>query len=1013
MRARSLKGRVVAGFALAFGVLAAAMFIVSRSTQRLILGSRSVAYTQEVLTELRTTRALLQETESALRGAILTAEPKFLEPYAAAVRRVHPQMVRIAALTAAELGHRGRLRLLESRIDQKLDWNARAIAQLKEQGRDAARAMLFSVEASGMTGEIQRELNGIEREEQELLAFRTAEAESRVRSTMFILAAGALLQFALLFALYQAMSRDAADRLRIAERMREQLSFTAAITDNLGEGVCALDREGHLTFMNPAAQAMLGWKEEDLLGSDVHGAIHSQTPHGTALPASDCPLLGVLDTGERFHGTDDVFTRRDGTVFAVEYVSSPFRRDGRIVGAVIAFRDIAERKKTETELVERTDQAVFGAAVGAALTKAETLPKALGLCAEAMVRHLGAATASLWTLAENDDVLELQGSAWARRPLFGQDARIPVGEFRIGAIARDRRPALLDLRTGEEREDDKDWARREGMSAFAGYPLVVEDRLVGVMAMFATRPLTETALDALASVADEIALGIDRARASQALRASEALTRAVVDNMMEALIIVDGKSVVRAMNPAAGRIFGYTAEELVGRPLSLLVPESVKKDPLLFLKEAARRSLGRITEWEGRRKNGEVFPFELALFEFQTPEGRRLGGSIRDISERREVERLKKEFVSTVSHELRTPLTSIRGSLGLLAGGVLGELPPQAAEVMAVAERNVVRLVRLINDILDLERYDTGRIEMNCETIALDSVFTRSLEAVRSFADQEGVTLEISSTDAQIWGDGDRLVQVLVNLLSNAVKFSPRGSTVHLSASREEGCALVRVRDEGRGIPSSFRAAIFERFRQVEASDARQKGGSGLGLAICKAIIEQHGGSIGVESEEGKGSEFWFRLPDSSRAVKPDTALPAAPLPSPAGGPEVLIVEDDAALLNVMERQLLQAGFFVRRAMTGEQAIALTRVRAPSLLVLDVSLPRGDGFDVIDALRQEPRLSRLPVLVYTVHDLTSLQRERLKLGPTRFLTKTRSTDEEFLTVVREMAGAAAAAVARA
>ncbi|HJW14744.1 MAG TPA: PAS domain-containing sensor histidine kinase, partial [Thermoanaerobaculia bacterium] len=315
----------------------------------------------------------------------------------------------------------------------------------------------------------------------------------------------------------------------------------------------------------------------------------------------------------------------------------------------------------------------------------------------------------------------------------------------------------------------------------------------------------------------------------------------------------------------AGRIFGYSANELVGKPLSVLVPESSSPEPSGFLKKAHRRAVGRVTQWEGRRKSGEIFPLELSLFEFRTSEGRQFGGSVRDISQGREVERLKREFVSTVSHELRTPLTSIRGSLGLLAGGVLGELPPEATEVVAVAERNVVRLVRLVNDILDLERYDTGRIEMRFEAITLESVFARSVEAVRPFADQEGVSIESSETADEIWGDGERLVQVLVNLLSNAVKFSPRGGAVHLSSSRADGWVEVSVSDCGRGIPPSFHEAIFERFRQVEVSDARRKGGSGLGLAICKAILEQHGGSIGVQSEEGKGSVFWFRVPVSPR----------------------------------------------------------------------------------------------------------------------------------------------------
>lgn len=529
-------------------------------------------------------------------------------------------------------------------------------------------------------------------------------------------------------------------------------------------------------------------------------------------------------------------------------------------------RDITDRKRTEAELLDRAAQAAFGAAVGSALTRADSLPSALQQCTEAMVRHLGAAMASIWTLAEKENVLELRGSAWARRPLFNPNARVPVGEFRVGEIARDRRPALLDLTAVQEREDDKDWALREGMTAFAGYPLIVEGRLVGVVAMFATRMLTGAALDALASVADEVALGIDRSRASEALRASEARTRAVVDNMMEGLILVDERSVIRAMNPASERIFGYRREELVGRPLTLLVPESASSHPLSFLREAHARALGRVTEWEGRRKGGEIFPFELALFEFRTQEGRWFGGSIRDLSGSREVERLKREIVSTVSHELRTPLASIRGSLGLLAGGVLGQLPPEAADVVAVAERNVLRLVKLTNDILDLEKLDTGRIGPRLEEVSLSSIFDRSVEAVRSFADQEAVAIEVESTGAKVLADGDRLVQVIVNFLSNAVKFSPRDSAVRLSCVEEEGSVEVRVSDQGRGIPDALREAVFERFLQVEVSDARQKGGSGLGLAICKAIIEQHGGSVGVESEEGRGSVFWFRLPAAAGA---------------------------------------------------------------------------------------------------------------------------------------------------
>jgi PAS domain S-box-containing protein len=987
------------GFAAALLALAGAVGLAWRSMNSLLEGPQNAARAQEFAAEVRTVTPLLQDVEIALRGFVLDGREDFLKPYRAAIGRVNARIVELQRLVSGSRRQSGLLEELERAVSERVALSDRAVALRSSSGPAAALAAISSSEWLRETREIRRILGRIENEGSQELA-TPEDAGAQLRHILVLLTVGALVPFLLLLAAFASFSRELRARSEAAEAARGQLAFTAAITDSLGEGVYAIDREGRLTLLNRAARRMLGWTEEELLGRDVHEAIHVLRPDGTSHPAVNCPLTAALRSGRKFRSSEDVFTRRDGTVFPVQVVASPFVVDERIIGAVVAFQDIAERRRTEDELVERAAQAVFGAAVGAALTKADTLSTALGECAEAMVRHLGAATASIWILSEKDNVLELQGSAWARRPLFGPEARVPVGEYRVGQIALDRKPALLDLTACPEREDDKDWARREGMTAFAGYPLVVEGRLVGVVAMFATRPLTESALNSLASVADEIALGIDRSRAGEALRASEARVRAVVDNMIEGLIIVNEKSIVCSMNPAAEKIFGYSSAELVGESLLRLVPGSLSDDPVRFLKEAQKRAINRVTQWEGRRKNGEVFPFELSLFEFRTAEGRHFAGCIRDISQTLEVEKLKKEFVSTVSHELRTPLTSIRGSLGLLAGGVLGKLPEEAAEVVAVAERNVVRLVRLINDILDLERFDTGRIEMRFERVPLAAVFARSLEAVRSFADQEGVSLVAQETDSEVWADPDRIVQVLVNLLSNAVKFSPRRGAVELDASSDGGWAEVRVRDRGRGVPASHRDVIFERFRQVEASDAREKGGSGLGLAICKAIVERHGGEIGVESEEGKGSVFWFRVPVSPSEEAGGTQ-PVGPCPC------VLLAEDDLALRRVLERQLRETGVSVRAVSTGEKAIVEACERPPDLLVLDVSLPRGNGFEVVSALRQNPRASRLPVLVYTIHDLTAAERERLTLGPTRFLTKSRATDEEFCGVVLEMVSRAA------
>jgi PAS domain S-box-containing protein len=518
----------------------------------------------------------------------------------------------------------------------------------------------------------------------------------------------------------------------------------------------------------------------------------------------------------------------------------------------------------------------------------------------------------------------------------------------------------------------------------------------------------------------------ERRRAEEALRASEARTRSILDNMLGGLITIDRRGRIDSVNRAAEEIFGYSRDELIGQHAGILIGAEPGEEAQARLREGFARALGRVTEWQGRRKSGEEFPFELSLFEFDTPEGTQYAGSVQDVSERRQVDRLKKEFVSTVSHELRTPLTSIRGSLSLLSAGVLGELPDEAKDVLEIAERNAVRLIGLINDILDLERLETGRLEMHLQPTPAVPVLQRSMEAVRGMAEQQGIALEVTAEELSVLGDADRLVQVVVNLASNAVKFSPSGGTVRVSVRPGAGFAEFAVEDQGRGVPKRLQAAIFERFKQVQASDAREKGGTGLGLAICKAIVEQHGGEIGVLSEEGKGSRFYFRIPLSHAEPELAAAQPPAPAAGgesaseperldpfvsvlrggPGGAPhrDVVVADDDEALLGVLARQLLSQGIPVRTARDGRQAMRLATDLPPALLVLDVSLPGADAFAVVEALRREPRLASTPLLVYSGMDLTTADRARLQLGPTRFLTKSRASDREFLEVVLEMLG---------
>ncbi|EQB31878.1 ATP-binding protein [Sphingobium ummariense] len=486
--------------------------------------------------------------------------------------------------------------------------------------------------------------------------------------------------------------------------------------------------------------------------------------------------------------------------------------------------------------------------------------------------------------------------------------------------------------------------------------------------------LLQTTLLLLLALAAWLAARSNAAR-QRALREARDLAsrqESIFDSAKDGMIVINPSGSIESLNPSAAKMFGQDAADLLRRDIGVLfeiAPDRGRVESFLRRLGANRReTYGQVQEFVGRRPDGSSFPVEVSISPVRLVESTLFLAVIRDISERREIEQMKTEFVATVSHELRTPLTSIAGSLGLISGGAAGELSPKAARLVEIAHSNALRLVRLINDILDIEKIEAGRMQFDIRPIALDQLLPKAVQQSAGFASQFDVQVDIipPPAGAAVLADEDRLMQVLTNLLSNAIKFSKPGGVVSLSVTSLDRRYRISVADRGSGIPDSFRERIFSKFAQADGSDTRQKGGTGLGLSIVREIVLRLGGSVSFESAEGEGTVFHVDLPATA---SPQT-LASAPLPQPepiaaASLPIILHVDDDPDMLDVLANAF-EGKARLRSTPSVVAARRIVRNEDIDAAILDIGLIDGCGTELVPLLRQ--RRPELPILVFTAQE---------------------------------------------
>ena len=755
-----------------------------------------------------------------------------------------------------------------------------------------------------------------------------------------------------------AVAVDQSSASRKDQWKREARERYRDVFENSSEMVATLDLTGRFLYVNPA------WKRCFKTHSGDSGAEFFEQAFSADCRAEAGSLLRRVLDGETIDRASIRNEASDGQLQELELSLHQRRRAGKPMAVQCLIRDVTQQKQREHRLsLQLLVTQIVGENVSSEMAAMRVL--------EALCVSQGWDVAIKWEINLEENQLEFS-TAWGvpgkeTEALIQESVSAslaPGGSLPARAWSEGRLVWIGDLSTANADVRVKSALRHKMVSGWAT-PVQVGNNVLAVLEFYChlrvreDRETTAAMETVAASLGQMLARTRERERAEELSRQQKILLHSVADGILG----VDRNGLVRFANPAATRLLGAPVATLIGKPVHELVhgsaPDGKKCSDECALLKAANGRVPSTGEDSIYRANGGGFPAEYFLNPILDM-GRYSGSvlSFRDISQRYALDRLKDEFVSTVSHELRTPLTSIRGALGLLSSGILGDISDKATNLLRIALSNSDRLVRLINDILDLERAQSGREPLVFRPVQMADLVRQAMDGMQLMAESAGVLLIHDKTQVEITADADRLLQVLTNLLSNAIKFSPPNSAVSIMLRPGSSGMTLSVIDQGRGIPADKLEAIFGRFQQVDASDSRQKGGSGLGLAICRAIVVQHNGRIWAERNPIRGSTFRVFLPyHPAAASKGKSSANDSP-----GQGIVLLATDNGASRPLIGAQLAEQGFRILETATAEQTLVAAHDGVEAI-VLDTGSNGMNGWDLLPQLRKNNPEAHTPVIL--------------------------------------------------
>jgi PAS domain S-box-containing protein len=678
-------------------------------------------------------------------------------------------------------------------------------------------------------------------------------------------------------------------KLKQAEQM---LELQAVITRNMAEGICLVRADnGVIVYANPKFEQMFGYDLGELNGQHV-SILNYATESVSPEDVNQAIRSAILQNSEFSYEVHNV--KKDGTPFWCSATCSVFNDSdyGDVLVAVHQDITVAKhleevRQEAEAALLQKSRKENLLWRITQGIRESLDLNAVLNTAVTEIRQTLQTDRTAIYRFNPDwsgDFIFESVGEGWVK--LIGSDiqkicAHTYLQETHGGRFRNHKNFVVNNIYSAELQPCHIELLEHLQAKSYAVFPIFLRENLWGLLAIYqntAPRQWQSWEIELLEQIASQLSIAIqqsqlyrqlqlelqERQQAEATIREAERRWRSLLDNVQLIVVGLDIGGNVNYVNPFFLKITGYTHPEVLGKNwFENFLPRSNQQSIQVVFSEVLAHNYHPHYQNSILTKSGEERFIAWNNTMLQDSEGNMIGTiSIgEDITERQKIEHIKDEFIGIVSHELRTPLTGIKMSLGLITSGGYDTIPQKSRRMIEIALLNTNRLVNLVNDILDLERLDSGRAIVEKTVCKAADLMQQAVESIQALATQQQISLIVNPTDAEVWATGDAIVQTLTNLLSNAIKFSPADSTIHLSAQNQTDFVLFQVSDRGRGIPADKLELIFGRFQQVDASDSREKGGTGLGLAICRSIVEQHGGKIWAESILGEGSTFCFTLP--------------------------------------------------------------------------------------------------------------------------------------------------------